>query len=163
MGPSRTLYLYYTARGRAVPSRRLTKAGPNLTVLSHWHGNRPQTQKRSKHKEALVLPRKQQNCEAPKKSQKQAGGKAPERRRPLWTPSDGNAANGLFLIDFAAMFPCAHSAKSSRLLDALLRCYIKFWGVRHGLFDSRTGRRVSRFFLAPDTKKHLPFCKAGVW
>ena len=55
-----------------------------------------------------------QNCEAPKKSQKQAGGKAPERRRPLWTPSDGNAANGLFLIDFAAMLPCAHSAKGGR-------------------------------------------------
>ena len=45
------------------------------------------------------------------KSQKQAGGKAPERRRPLWTPSDGNAANGLFWLDFAAKLPCAHSAK----------------------------------------------------
>ena len=42
------------------------------------------------------------------------------------------------------------------------RRHIKFWGVRHGLFDSRTGHRVSRFFLAPDTKKHLPFCKTGV-
>lgn len=42
------------------------------------------------------------------------------------------------------------------------RRHIKFWGVRHGLFDSRTGRRVSRFFLAPDTKKHLPCYKAGV-
>src|SRR5699024_7363400 len=52
-----------------------------------------------------------QNCEAPKKSQRQAGGKAPERRRPLWTPSDGNAANGLFWLDFAAKLPCAHSAK----------------------------------------------------
>ena len=52
--------------------------------------------KRSKHKEALVLLREQQNCEAPKKSKKRVGGKAPERRRPLRTPSDGNAANGLF-------------------------------------------------------------------
>ena len=37
------------------------------------------------------------------------------------------------------------------------RRHIKFWGVRHGLFDSRTGRRVSRFFLAPDTKKTPAF------
>ena len=56
--------------------------------------------RRSKRKEALVLAAQAANCEAPKKSQKQSGGKAPERRRPLWTPSDGNAANGLFLIDF---------------------------------------------------------------
>ena len=48
--------------------------------------------------------RKRQNCEASKKSQKQAGGKAPERRRPLWTPSDGNAANGLFWLDFRQSF-----------------------------------------------------------
>ena len=45
------------------------------------------------------MPRKRQNCEVSKKLQKQAG---------------GNAANGLFLIDFTAMHPCAHSAKSRR-------------------------------------------------
>ena len=49
-----------------------------------------------------------------KKSQRQVGGKAPERRRPLWTPSDGNVANGLFLLEFAAKLPCAHSAKRGR-------------------------------------------------
>jgi len=52
-----------------------------------------------------------QNCEAAK-SQKQAEGKAPERRRPLWTPSDGNTAGGPFLLDFAAKVPCVHSANA---------------------------------------------------
>jgi len=79
----------------------------------------PQSGRNAKPRQAQKVPpgprkrsNKRQNCEAAK-SQKQAEGNAPERRRPFWTPSGGNAASSPFLPDFAAKFPCAHSAKGA--------------------------------------------------
>ena len=83
------------------------------------------------------------------------GGKAPERRRPQRVekldtlqkgqqprtaaaaacrrPSDDNAANGLFLLDFATKLPCAHSAFGER------RFLPGFTGTRRGCRTPRHG------------------------
>ena len=68
-------------------------------------------QKRSKHKEALVLLRRGGKTAKHRKNRKN---RPVARRRNAGVLVDAkrrHAANGLFLIDFAAMLPCAHSAK----------------------------------------------------
>src|SRR5699024_3391467 len=62
--------------------------------------NRPPRQSGASARKLWFCRAGRQNCEAPKKSQKQAGGKAPERRRPLWMPSDGSASQRPVLVQF---------------------------------------------------------------